>query len=99
MPYKYVISVRWVFWFVGVCVVGCGDRALGAPSLSVDRRATSCGVCWLVVPAPSLGPSFLEHDSEALLTGDAHACKAWPQRFDRVGVPVGATVADDLRRL
>ena len=82
--------LRWVFWW---------DRALGPPSVSVDRRPTICGVCWLVVSAPSLGPSFLGHDSEALLTGDAHACKAWPQRFDRVGVPVGATVADDLRRL
>ena len=33
MTYKNVISVRWVFWFVGVCVVWCWDRALG-PSVS-----------------------------------------------------------------
>lgn len=86
-----MLSVGWGFWFVGVCGVGCfgGTVPWVPPSVSVDRRPTFCCVCWLVVSAPSLGPSFLGHDSEAPLTGDAHACKAWPQRFAGLGCRLG----------
>lgn len=34
VAYKHMLSVCWVFWFVGVCGVLCVDRALG-PSVSL----------------------------------------------------------------